>query len=134
MQNLKVGNAAKNNRKTKEETKQDLEDSIVQGDKHENEELEEKSGKVEKSYVLEKFILTVEPFAKALRIFEMCVLVNKNLCKKLDSSLKLPTIFDKSFKVTSVPFFLDFNLLSRKLENFLFKGLYWVIFYYIKGK
>ena len=55
-----MGNAAKNNRKTKKkETKQDLEDSIVQGEKHENEELEneeheneeleEKSGKVEKS-------------------------------------------------------------------------------------
>ena len=49
MQHLEVGKAAKNVRKTKEKTKKDLEDSILEGEKQENEELEEKSGKVEKS-------------------------------------------------------------------------------------
>ena len=49
MQHLEVGKAAKNVRKTKEKTKKDLEYSILEGEKQENEELEEKSGKVEKS-------------------------------------------------------------------------------------
>ena len=39
--------------------------------------------------------------------------------------LESPTPFDKSFKVTSVPFFIpDFNLLSCELDNFTFKVLY----------
>ena len=61
-----MGNAAKNNRKTKkEETKQDLEDSIVQGEKHENEELEEKSGKVEKSKDRVAVIRWLEDYIKS---------------------------------------------------------------------
>ena len=40
-----------------------------------------------------------------------CVSVNTSLCGKITSSLELPTKFDESFKVTSVPFFIPgFNL------------------------
>ena len=42
---------------------------------------------------------------KSLRIFETCVLVNNDLCRKLVLSLEFPIKFDKRFKVTSVPFF-----------------------------
>ena len=48
-------------------------------------------------------ILADEPFAKALRNFETCVLVNNSLCGKLFSSLESPTTFDEIFKVLSVP-------------------------------
>ena len=65
------------------------------------------------NWVFDNFILAEEPFAKVLRSFEICLLVNNNLCGKLFSSLELPTMFDGSFKVTSIPFFIpDFNLLS----------------------
>ena len=37
--------------------------------------------------VIENFILADEPFAKALQIFETCVSVNNNLCRKLFSSI-----------------------------------------------
>ena len=49
------------------------------------------------------------------------------------SSLESPTIFDKRFKVTLVPFFIaDFNLLVCELDKFTFKVLYWS--FYIKAK
>ena len=61
-------------------------------------------------------------FQETSRSFETCVLVNNNLCRKLFSSLESPTIFDSSYKVTSVPFFIpDFNLLSCELDSFTFK-------------
>ena len=85
--------------------------------------------------VYNNFILADEPFAKALRSLETCVLVNNNLCGKLFSSLKQSTTFNESFKVTAVPLFvLDFNWLSCELDNFRFKMLYLVILYqyYIK--
>ena len=73
----------------------------------------------------DNFILADEQFAKALRSFETCALVNNNLCINLFSSLESPTTFDEIFKVTSVPFFIpDFNLLSWELDNFTFKVLY----------
>ena len=53
--------------------------------------------------VFDNFILAEEPFAKALRNFETCVLVNNSLCGKLFSSLESPTTFDEIFKVISVP-------------------------------
>ena len=56
--------------------------------------------------VFENFILANELFHKALRIFETCILVNKNLYGKLVSSLKFPIKFDEKSKVTSVPFLL----------------------------
>ena len=66
-----------------------------------------------------------ELFAKVLRSLETWVLVNKNLCRKLFSSSESPTTFNESFKVTSVPFFIqDFNSLSCDLDNFTFQGLY----------
>ena len=79
---------------------------------------------ISESWVFDKFILTDELLAKALQIFETCVLVNNNLCGKLDSSLKSPITFDERFEVTSVAFFIpDFNLPSYELDNFTFKVL-----------
>ena len=78
--------------------------------------------KILDSCVFENPILSDEPFAKALRILETCVLVNINLCGKLVLSLESPTTLDERFKVTSVPFFVpDFNLWSCKLDNFTSK-------------
>ena len=53
------------------------------------------------NWIFCNFILADEPFLKALRSVETCVLVNNNLCGKPFSSLELPTTFDKSFKVSS---------------------------------
>ena len=73
----------------------------------------------------DNFILAEELFAKALGSLKTCALVNNNFCGILFSSLESPTIFDEIFKVTSVPSFIaDFNLLSCKLDNFMFKVLY----------
>ena len=64
-------------------------------------------------------------FTKALQIFGICVLVNKNLCGKVVSSLEFLIKFDGRFKVTSVPFLIPyFNLLSCKLDNFTINVLY----------
>ena len=61
--------------------------------------------------VFDSFVLAEELFAKALRSFETCALVNNNLCGELFSSLESPTIFGEIFKVTLVPFFIpDYNL------------------------
>ena len=57
--------------------------------------------------VFDDFILSDEPIGKALRSFEICVVVNNNLCGKLFSSLKSPTIFDERFKNTLVSFLLQ---------------------------
>ena len=38
------------------------------------------------NWVFDDFLLAHEPFAKPLRSFETCVLVNNNLCGKLFSS------------------------------------------------
>ena len=63
--------------------------------------------------------------AKALRIFETCLLVNNSLCGKLASSSELSIIFDDNLKIKSVQFFIaDFNLLSCEFDNFTFKLLY----------
>ena len=78
-----------------------------------------------KNLLIVLFFYADEPFAKALRSFETCVLVNNNLCRKLFSSLESGTTFDEIFKITSVPFYIpDFNLLSCELGNFTFKVLY----------
>ena len=81
-------------------------------------------------WVFDNFILADEPFAKALRSLETCVLTNNNLSGKLFSSLESTTAFDESFKHASRPYFIpDFNSLSCELDNFAFKVLYWVILY-----
>ena len=49
------------------------------------------------NWVFENFILAVEPFSKTLRIFEIYVLVNNDLCEKLASLLESPTKFDETF-------------------------------------
>ena len=80
-------------------------------------------------WTFENIILADEPFAKSLHIFETCVSVNNNLCRKQVSSLEFPVKSGERFKVTAVPFFLaDFNLLSYEWDNFTIKVLYWVIF------
>ena len=61
------------------------------------------------NWVSENFIITDEPFAKSLQIFETCILVNNNLCGKLVSSLELPMKFDERFKVTSILFLLQIS-------------------------
>ena len=77
-----------------------------------------------RNWVFDNFILADEPFAKALRRFETCLLVNNNLWEELFLS---PATFE-IFKVTSVPFFFpSSNLLSCELDNFIFKVLYWVL-------
>ena len=73
--------------------------------------------------VFHNYISAEKLFAKALRSFETCVLVNNNLCRKLFLSLELTTGFE-IFKVTSITFFIPyFNLSSCKLDNFMFKTL-----------
>ena len=73
------------------------------------------------NWVFENFILVDEPFVKALRIFETCVLFSNNLCEKLVSSLEIPIKFDEKFKVTLILFFIvDFNLLNYELDKFYF--------------
>ena len=68
---------------------------------------------------LSYFMIAENLFAKALQNLEIWLLVNKNLWRKLITLLASPATFDKSFKLTSVPFFLpDFNLLSHKLGSF----------------
>ena len=67
--------------------------------------------------VFDNFILVEELFAKALRSLKTFVLVNNNLHVKLFSSLKSPTIFDESFKVTSVAFFTPTIL---RLKRYIF--------------
>ena len=59
---------------------------------------------------------------KFYKRLETYVLVNKNLCQKLFSSLESLTTSDESFKVTSVPIFIpDFNSLSCELDKFTLK-------------
>ena len=57
------------------------------------------------NWIFDNFILADEPFtknkpfAKVLRSFETCVLVDKNLCRILFSLLEAPNTFDERFKV-----------------------------------
>ena len=77
------------------------------------------------NWVFYNFILAKELFAKALRILEIFVLVNKNLCGKLFLSSESPTTFDESFRVTLVPFFIpDFNLLRWVLDKCYIEAFY----------
>ena len=81
------------------------------------------------NWVFDNLISADELFAKVLRRFETCVLVNYNLRGKL-ASLS-PIISDDNLKTTSVSFFIaDFNLLSYEFDNFTFKLLYCVILYW----
>ena len=65
---------------------------------------------------------------KSLKLVYLLIII---LWGKLVYSLKSPIKFDKTLKVTSVPFFIPyFNLLSCELENFTFKVWYWVILYW----
>ena len=74
------------------------------------------------NWVLDNSVLADELFAKDLRSLKIGVLINNNLCRKLVSSLELPTTFDERFKVTSVPIFNpDFNLLSCEIGTLRLK-------------
>ena len=79
------------------------------------------------NWIFENFILADKPFANALQIFENCVSINNNLCRKL-VSLEFPIKFDERFEVTFPFFDADFNFLSYEWDNFTFKKLYLVIF------
>ena len=57
------------------------------------------------NWVFDNFSLAEDLFAKALRNFETCVLVNNNLYGKLFSSLELPTTFDESIIYFSIIFY-----------------------------
>ena len=75
-------------------------------------------------WVFDNFVLVDEPFLKAL-------LSSKAFYQLIIASLiiKSPIIFNKSFRVTSVLFFITyFNLLSWELDKFTLTVLYWVIF------
>ena len=45
------------------------------------------------SWAFENFALADKPFAKPVLSLKTCVLVNNNLCRKLVSSLELPSIY-----------------------------------------
>ena len=63
-----------------------------------------------------------ELFAKILRRFAACLLVNNNSCGKLVSSLKLAMVFDDHFKTNSVLLFIAYlNFLSCEFDIFTFK-------------
>ena len=80
------------------------------------------------SYVVEDFILADEPFVKASRMFEACVLIDNNLSEKWVLILDLPAAFDARFKDTSVPvLILDLNLLSSELGSCRSTVLYWLV-------
>ena len=76
------------------------------------------------NWVCDNFIFVEELFAKALRSFE------NNLSLKYFPSLESQARFDEMFKAISVPLFI--YLLSFKLDNFMFKVLYWVILFWYK--
>ena len=81
------------------------------------------------NWVFDNLILADELFAKALRRFETCVLVNNNLWGKL--FLLSPIILDDSLKTTAVSFFIaNLNLLICEFDNFAFMLLYCVILYW----
>ena len=77
-------------------------------------------------WVFDDFMLAEELFAKSFRSLETCVLIiiyEENYSRHYDHQQHL-------MKVTSVPFFIpDFDFLSRELDIFTFKVLYWVILY-----
>ena len=58
-------------------------------------------------WVFDSLILAGELLAKTLRRFATCLLVINNLCGKLVSLSKLPTIFDDNLKITLVSFLLQ---------------------------
>ena len=81
------------------------------------------------SWVFDNFILADEPFAKALRIFENCMLVNNNLCGKLASSLELLINVMKVSELIDYHFLFLLLTYCCEIDNFMFKVLYWVILY-----
>ena len=77
------------------------------------------------NWVFDNLISADELFAKALRRFATCLLVNTNSCRKLVSSSELAVILDDNLKTTSVSFFIAyFNLLTYEFDSFTFKLLY----------
>ena len=85
------------------------------------------------NWVFDNLISADELFAKDLRRFETCVLVNNNVWGKLVSLS--PIIFDDNLKTTSVSLFIaEFNLLSYEFDSCTLKLLYCTIFTLIKIK
>ena len=85
------------------------------------------------NWVFDKLISVDKWFAKTLRRFATCILVNNNLWGNLVSLS--PIIFDDNVKTTLVSFFIAyFYLLSSEFDSFTFNLLYCVIFVLIKVK
>ena len=81
------------------------------------------------NWVFDNFMLVDDLFAKALRRFSTCLLVNNDLWGKLISLS--PTIFYDNLKTRPVSFFIaDFDLLSCQFDSFTFKLLDCVILYW----
>ena len=83
------------------------------------------------NWVFDNFVLAEDYLHKLYQGLKLVYLLMRKLCRELFSSLELLTIFDGSFKVTSIAFFiLDFILLSCELGSLRFKVLlYWVFLY-----
>ena len=70
---------------------------------------------ISSNWVFNNFILTEEPFTKALWSLKTCILANNNLCGKLVSPLESLTIFDESFKLLQYHFL--FQILIYQIVN-----------------
>ena len=71
------------------------------------------------NWVLDKFTLAGELFAKELRRFESCLSVHYNLCGKIVSRLESTIIFKESFTVNSVASFVGDLLMLLVFLNLL---------------
>ena len=83
------------------------------------------NGTILGNWVFENFILADESVANALRTFENCVSINKNLCGKLMSSLEFPIKFDErleDWKFRTI-FISYFDFLTCQLPKFTFNVL-----------
>ena len=82
-------------------------------------------------WVFDNLISADDLWAKTLRRFATCLLVNENSCGKFILSSESPVIFVDNLKTTSVPSsVVDFHILSCKFDSFTFKLLYCVNLYW----
>ena len=59
---------------------------------------------------LDRLILADRLFAKVLQRFGTFLSISNNMWEKLASSLEVPNIFDDSFRVIPISYFVDFIL------------------------
>ena len=75
--------------------------------------------------IFDNFILAGKLSAKVLQSLATYLSVSNNLCRKIVSSLKSPTIVGNNLKTTFAKFFdADFNLSSCEFDNFMFRLLH----------